>query len=270
MAVKIEMSDVELNGKENIKPANRPSDLKGFSEFKGQRLVDFLLATVTIIILSPLILLCAMLSILLTGRLLKQQDSADSSTPAPQTPAASFNGKLPGAGFAGLFNVMAGSRTLVASSIESGRPGLFSSDRLRQGLGVKYLEEDIQAQKGAQWGLSSYLQTLAKSMLAAFASPVRDIKGGKDFHLFGVRIINTDMSSLLDECEETLLTKNQTTIGFVNADCMNKCFTDEQYHQTLRDTDRVYPDGIGVRLAAQMFGNGVEDNINGTDLFPLL
>jgi exopolysaccharide biosynthesis WecB/TagA/CpsF family protein len=34
--------------------------------------------------------------------------------------------------------------------------------------------------------------------------------------------------------------------------------------------ERVYPDGIGVRLAAQMFGNGVEENINGTDLFPLL
>jgi exopolysaccharide biosynthesis WecB/TagA/CpsF family protein len=34
--------------------------------------------------------------------------------------------------------------------------------------------------------------------------------------------------------------------------------------------ERVYPDGIGVRLAAQMFGDGVEENINGTDLFPLL
>lgn len=273
MAVKIEMSetsDGELNSKENINPVNRTSELKGFSEFKGQRLVDFSLATATIILLSPLILLRAMSSILLTGRLLKQQDPANSGTPAPPTPAASFGGKLPGAGLAGLFNVMGGSRTLVASSIESRRPGLFSADRLRQSLGVKYLEEDIQAQKRAPWGLSSYLQTLAKSLLAAFASPVRDIKGGKDFHLFGVRIINTNMTSLLDECEDTLLTNNQTTIGFVNADCMNKCFSDEQYHQTLRDMDRIYPDGIGVRLAAQMFGNGVEDNINGTDLFPLL
>jgi exopolysaccharide biosynthesis WecB/TagA/CpsF family protein len=51
---------------------------------------------------------------------------------------------------------------------------------------------------------------------------------------------------------------------------MNKCFEDETYHQTLRDMNQVYPDGIGVRLASQMFGNGVKDNINGTDLFPLL
>jgi exopolysaccharide biosynthesis WecB/TagA/CpsF family protein len=59
-------------------------------------------------------------------------------------------------------------------------------------------------------------------------------------------------------------------MGFVNADCMNKCFADDEYHQTLRNMDSVYADGIGIRLAAQMFGNGVKDNINGTDLFPLL
>ena len=51
---------------------------------------------------------------------------------------------------------------------------------------------------------------------------------------------------------------------------MNKCFNDDDYHQILRNMNQVYPDGIGVRLASQMFGNGVKDNINGTDLFPLL
>jgi len=78
------------------------------------------------------------------------------------------------------------------------------------------------------------------------------------------------MPLLLDQCEDILLSGKQTTIGFVNADCMNKCFDDETYHQTLRDMNQVYPDGIGVRLASEMFGNGVKDNINGTDLFPLL
>ena len=267
----IETSSVKLKTVEIINSANRPSDLKGFYEFKGQRLVDFSLATVTIILLSPLILLRAMSSILLTGRLLKQQDSADGSTfLVPSTPAASFSGKLPGAGLAGLFNVVGGSQTLVASSIQSGRAGLFSADKLRQGLGVEYLEGNSNESVHPRWGLSEYSRILAKSLLAKFASPVADVQSGADFNLFGIRVINTTMPELLDDCEEILSNGIQTNIGFVNADCMNKCFSDEDYHQNLRNMDRVYPDGIGVRLASQMFGNGVKDNINGTDLFPLL
>ena len=240
-------------------------------EFRGQRLLDFLVAFAVTVLLSPLILLRATSSLLLTGRLLKQQDSAESSTfLVPSTPAASFSGKLPGAGLAGLFNVMGGSQTLVASSIGSGRPGLFSADRLRQGLGVEYLEGDNNESVHPTWGISEYFRILAKSLLAKLASPVSDVQSGADFNLFGIRVINTTMPELLDECEEILSNRVQTSIGFVNADCMNKCFTNDDYHQTLRSMNQVYPDGIGVRLASQMFGNGVKDNINGTDLFPLL
>ena len=240
-------------------------------EFRGQRLLDFLVAFAVTVLLSPLILLRATSSLLLTGRLLRQQDSAESSTfLVPSTPAASFSGKLPGAGLAGLFNVMGGSQTLVASSIGSGRPGLFSADRLRQGLGVEYLEGDNNESVHPTWGISEYFRILAKSLLAKLASPVSDVQSGADFNLFGIRVINTTMPELLDECEEILSNRVQTSIGFVNADCMNKCFTNDDYHQTLRNMNQVYPDGIGVRLASQMFGNGVKDNINGTDLFPLL
>ena len=214
-------------------------------EFRGQRLLDFLVAFAVTVLLSPLILLRATSSLLLTGRLLKQQDSAESSTfLVPSTPAASFSGKLPGAGLAGLFNVMGGSQTLVASSIGSGRPGLFSADRLRQGLGVEYLEGDNNESVHPTWGISEYFRILAKSLLAKLASPVSDVQSGADFNLFGIRVINTTMPELLDECEEILSNRVQTSIGFVNADCMNKCFTNDDYHQTLRNMNQVYPDGI--------------------------
>jgi exopolysaccharide biosynthesis WecB/TagA/CpsF family protein len=269
-------NSISLNGDEPRMEEDKDYENKGIDspvpeEFRGQRLLDFLLAFAVTVLLSPLILLRATSSILLTGRLLKQQDSAESSIfLVPSTPAASFSGKLPGAGLARLFNVMGGSQTLVASSIGSGRPGLFSADRLRQNLGVEYLEGDNNESVHPTWGISEYFRILAKSLLAKVASPVTDVQSGADFNLFGIRVINTTMPELLDECEEILSNGTQTSIGFVNADCMNKCFTNDDYHQTLRNMNQVYPDGIGVRLASQMFGNGVKDNINGTDLFPLL
>ena len=256
---------------ENYSSAYKAAESQEPGEFSGQRLVDFGLASVMIALVSPLILLRAALSLLTTGRLLKQRNPGltDSDTSIP-IPPARFNGGIPGARLASLFNLIAGTHTLVASAPYCARPGLYSAYLLRQSLGVDYLEEDFDTAKHHKWGLSEYVRILAKSVLARFVSPVTDVQSNADFNLFGVRIINTTMPRLLDECEDILSTRIQTTIGFVNADCMNKCFSDETYHQTLREMSQIYPDGIGVRLASQMFGNGVKDNINGTDLFPLL
>ncbi len=261
----------ELMAVDNQDYKGRQSAFLALGEFKGQRLVDLVLVSATIALLSPIILLRALLSLVLTGHVLENQepghDFVDSSTPAPPV---RFRGGLAGAGLAGLFSVLNGSYTLVASSLNCNRPGLFSEIGLRKNLGLEYLEQKNCKTRQLRWNLAAYFRTLAKSLLASFASPVSTIDGSEDFHLFGIRIINTTMPQLLDECEKILASRNQVSIGFVNANCMNKCFTDDEYHQILRDMGRVYPDGIGVRLAAQMFGNGVKDNINGTDLFPLL
>jgi len=267
----IAISSTELTRVEYYNSANKADDSQGYEEFRGQRLVDLLLATVTITLLSPLILLRAVLSLITTGRLLKQQDTnSTKADPLFPNPPARFSGGLPGAGLASLFNLLAGSKTLVASAPNCPRPGLFSAYGLRKSLGVDYLEEDINESKKNKWGFSGYVRILTKSILAKFVSPVSDVQSVDDFYLFGVRVINTTMPRLLDECEVILSNRIQTSIGFVNADCMNKCFSDEDYHQTLRNMNKVYPDGIGVRLASQVFGNGVKDNINGTDLFPVL
>jgi exopolysaccharide biosynthesis WecB/TagA/CpsF family protein len=267
----IKISLAEFRSVESCCSADTTAESITPEDFRGQRIADSVIAAIAIILMIPLILLRAMLALLTTGRLLKPQepDSADIDSIVPKLPAR-FNGRVAGAGLASLFNVLAGSHTLAASTPHCRRPGLFSAYTLRQSLGVDYLEEDIKETDHQSWGLSEYGRIMGKSMLAKCVSPVADVQSGADFHLFGVRIINTTMSRLLDECEETLSSGIQTSMGFVNADCMNKCFGDETYHQTLRDMNQVYPDGIGVRLASQMFGNGVKDNINGTDLFPLL
>jgi exopolysaccharide biosynthesis WecB/TagA/CpsF family protein len=238
-------------------------------EFRGQRLADITLSFTLIAALTPVMIVRAAIGLLTSRRLFQVKNGlAENDEEFPST--VRFAGSAPGAGLAGLFNVAGGTHTLVASSVSGGKPGLFSAARIRRELGVDYLESQIEGNTSSEWCFGAYIKTLAKSILASLVAPVRVLKSSKDFHVFGVEVCNSSMAEVLDDLEERLESNTKSNVGFVNADCLNKCFSDEEYHETLRAMERVYPDGIGVRLAAQMFGNGVEENINGTDLFPLL
>jgi N-acetylglucosaminyldiphosphoundecaprenol N-acetyl-beta-D-mannosaminyltransferase len=59
-------------------------------------------------------------------------------------------------------------------------------------------------------------------------------------------------------------------VSFVNADCVNLAFVRADYRRALIESDMVFADGIGVRLAGEVLGQKVLDNVNGTDLFPIL
>lgn len=61
-----------------------------------------------------------------------------------------------------------------------------------------------------------------------------------------------------------------TQFAFVNADCLNIAYNNAPYHSMLNRVPWVLGDGSGVRKASQMLGREIADNVNGTDLFPLL
>src|SRR5262249_18329711 len=60
------------------------------------------------------------------------------------------------------------------------------------------------------------------------------------------------------------------SIGFLNAHCVNVMRTDGDYRVALNGLDRIFADGMGVRIAARAAGVTLKDNVNGTDLFPVL
>lgn len=88
--------------------------------------------------------------------------------------------------------------------------------------------------------------------------------------LFGLSICNTTLpeasAALLKDAGEG--TRRQ--VFFVNAHCVNVAAQDRAYLDTLRAADLLYADGSGMRLAAKLAGLPLRDNVNGTDLFPLL
>lgn len=57
---------------------------------------------------------------------------------------------------------------------------------------------------------------------------------------------------------------------FVNADCLNKAYCNKSYRHILQRVQRVFADGSGVSLAGKLKHKSIIDNVNGTDMFPLL
>lgn len=90
------------------------------------------------------------------------------------------------------------------------------------------------------------------------------------FQLYDYPIHNITMSEALAQIENFLFTNQGRRVFFVNADCINKVCQDQEYANILKQADLVLPDGIGIRIAGQVLGCKVKDNVNGTDLFPLL
>lgn len=59
-------------------------------------------------------------------------------------------------------------------------------------------------------------------------------------------------------------------VAFVNAHTLNVSVRDPHLRQALRDSDVIYADGVGMAMAARLQRRKLRNNVNGTDLFPLL
>ena len=88
--------------------------------------------------------------------------------------------------------------------------------------------------------------------------------------LFGIPIDNVTLEEAVEIIVERLDGDVAQQVSFVNADCVNVACRQPEYLAALQNSDLVFADGIGVRLAGDVLGQPVADNVNGTDLFPML
>ena len=87
--------------------------------------------------------------------------------------------------------------------------------------------------------------------------------------IFGVPCDNVTMAEALEKLDE-LVKKRGSFAAFINAHCLNISCKDPEYRQVLDSADAVWPDGSGVKLAGKILGFRVPENVNGTDMFPLI
>lgn len=92
----------------------------------------------------------------------------------------------------------------------------------------------------------------------------------KTIALLDVTFLNIRVPEVLTLIADAIKTNTQKSIYFINADCLNKTAKDKNYLQILNQSDYVLGDGSGVKLGCKIINEEVIDNVNGTDLLPLL
>jgi exopolysaccharide biosynthesis WecB/TagA/CpsF family protein len=78
------------------------------------------------------------------------------------------------------------------------------------------------------------------------------------------------MEEALNKIDACVKDKTSCHIAFINAHCLNLAYKDNAYKEVLKNCAYVFSDGIGAKIGAKMLNYKVEENVNGTDMFPLL
>lgn len=92
--------------------------------------------------------------------------------------------------------------------------------------------------------------------------------------VLGVPLDTVTMAAALEQLVRTIAAARSigrcAMAGFANAHCLNLACRDGEYRMLLNCAEAVWPDGSGVKLAGRILGFAVPENVNGTDMFPLL
>ena len=88
--------------------------------------------------------------------------------------------------------------------------------------------------------------------------------------ILGIQFKNLTMSEAVGKIIKMLFSTEFHQVCFVNADCANIAYCGDDYLKILRKSDMVLADGIGIKLAGKLLANEIKQNVNGSDMFPLL
>ncbi|SPJ32456.1 putative sugar transferase EpsL [Kushneria phyllosphaerae] len=88
--------------------------------------------------------------------------------------------------------------------------------------------------------------------------------------LFGLELLAATREEAVARIMVMASSRQRNTVNFVNAHCINVAARDATYRHHLQSSDLLLPDGSGMRLASKLARAPLGDNLNGTDLFPLL
>jgi N-acetylglucosaminyldiphosphoundecaprenol N-acetyl-beta-D-mannosaminyltransferase len=249
------------------------------------RTFDIVLSLALIIVLSPAILVRALVASAKSGMVFSTVELIGRfRMPFRQL---HFGGNAFGGGLAVLFNILKGDMAFAGPRPMSEdevlrltpeqcirftlRPGLFSPFGLRRKVGIAYDSETVSDID------FYYSETVQGDMGLVARSLIGDLLAGGGLrptppilHFFGIDITNTTMDEAVDWMVKRVRNSATAFVAFVNPDCLNIAYGHEKYRQVLSHATRVLPDGIGINLGCRMMGVSLLANVNGTDLFPRL
>jgi N-acetylglucosaminyldiphosphoundecaprenol N-acetyl-beta-D-mannosaminyltransferase len=251
------------------------------------RLLDLAAASALLLLLSPLLALRAALSLFQARRLFDVEPLVGRLREPFER--LRFAGRGPLRGLAVWLNVLRGDMAVVgpralveteAAQVPVGdlvrfavRPGLISPFALRKQVGIAHAGESALDREFV------YAQSLRGDVGLAARSMITGVLGGGEqpkemppvLNFFGVPVVNTSMAQAVDWLiDASAPGAAPSQLAFVNPDCLNIAWSNEPYRQALVRAQRVLPDGIGIHIGCRMLGQALRENVNGTDMFPLL
>jgi N-acetylglucosaminyldiphosphoundecaprenol N-acetyl-beta-D-mannosaminyltransferase len=251
------------------------------------RLADVAVATVLLVALAPLIVVRGIASVRQSGRLFEIDERIGRFR--ARIHRLRFAGRGPLRGLALWLSVLkgdlaiAGPRPLspaeaaavpVADAVRfTVRPGLVSPFGVRRRVGIAYQAETrLDREFVYRQSLKGDLGLAARSVLTGVLGAgggAREMPAVLNF--FGIPILNTSMAEAVD----WLIAAGAPgepgrQLAFVNPDCLNIAWGNADYRAALLAAARVLPDGIGLHIGCRLQGLALRENVNGTDLFPLL
>jgi exopolysaccharide biosynthesis WecB/TagA/CpsF family protein len=198
-----------------------------------------------------------------------------------------FAGTAPGARLAHLYNLvrgdigLAGPRALPDDGAHGHRdappvrwtvrPGLIRHQQPREMMGLHTgCEHAADEEFCTGYTALSGLKVTASWTVARVLGGATSQRATPFVNLLGVSLANTTMARAVEWIASRAAARDRTFVAFANPHCLNIAFGYEPYRRVLRRADRVFADGIGVRIGARLMGQRMADNVNGTDMFPLL
>ncbi|WP_045861139.1 WecB/TagA/CpsF family glycosyltransferase [Teredinibacter purpureus] len=242
-------------------------------------LFDTFVAILLVLVLSPLMLINALLAIVAGKSALRSMQRSD-ALGRPQSLLQWRKGVLKKSAL--LFNVMKGNISMCGVSLHSVctndalstltplKPGIISlfdthksvgNIEMTHGESIRHHEKHNSIQFNALLIVKYIIcSILYRNSSKGLSSPLK-------FSLFGININNLTLNEALE------VIFNHTSIRaksvfFVNVNSVNLAHDNKDFLETLNCGDYVFADGSGVRLGAKHNGINLRDNLNGTDLLP--
>ena len=118
------------------------------------------------------------------------------------------------------------------------------------------------SRKGKEKSASFSWQNTAKGLMEVYRN--------RRAVVLGIPFFSGTMDEALQKIDDLVKSGRTHHAAFINAHCLNLAYKDSSYKQVLEECSAVFADGIGAKIGSAMLGFKVEENVNGTDMFPLL
>ena len=150
------------------------------------------------------------------------------------------------------------------------RPGLVSLWWIRRRANINYGSEiSVDLDYIDNHGLFGDIGILLRAIPAIFLGEAVG-SADEELTLLGIPIDNLTMDQAIDTIVNWLTERCSKQVCFVNADCANIAYKDSDYLEVLRNADFCLADGVGLKLAGKLLSQDIAQNVNGTDMFPIL